>query len=204
MSVKPVEEKYTGLDPCQSVVCEKRRFFYLIKNTTMALTKTQKQKIIDDLKDKIARQKAMIFVGITGLKVKEISDLRKKLKATDSNLKVAKKTLIERAFKESKLDFDKNKYKEEIALAFGFKDEISPAKIVYQFGLASGNLKILAGFLEGKFKEAEEIIALAQLPTKEELLAKLVRSIASPISRLVNVLQGNIKGLITVLAKAKT
>jgi large subunit ribosomal protein L10 len=212
LSVKPVEEKYTGPTRANRLSAVKRRFFI----TTMALNKAQKQKIIDDLKDKIARQKAMVLVGITGLKVKDISDLRKKLKANDGNLKVAKKTLIERAFKESKLGgeedkssssplvFDKNKYKEEVALAFGFKDEISPAKIVYQFGLASGNLKILAGFLEGKFKEAEEIIALAQLPAKEELLAKLVRSIASPISGLVDVLQGNIKGLITVLAKAKT
>jgi len=171
----------------------------------MALTRAQKQKIITDLKDKIARQKAMVLVGITGLGVEEISDLRKKLKAADANLKVAKKTLIEKAFKESKLAaFSKDKYKEEVALVFGFKDEISPAKIVYQFGLANENLKILAGFLEGKFKEADKIIALAQLPTKEELLAKLVGSIASPISGLVNVLQGNIKGLITVLAKART
>lgn len=169
----------------------------------MALTKAQKQKIIADLKDKIAKQKAMVLVGITGLKVKDLSDLRKKLKANDSNLKVAKKTLIEKAFRESNLEFDKDKDKEEIALVFGFKDESSSAKTVYQFGLANEKLKILGGFLEGKFKEAEEIIALAQLPTKEELLAKLVGSIASPISGLINVLQGNIKGLIYILAKAK-
>ena len=170
----------------------------------MALTKAQKQKIIVDLKDKIAKQKAMVLIGITGLKVKDISDLRKKLKTEEGNLKVVKKTLIEKAFKENNLEFDKNKYKEEIALVFGFKDEILPAKTVYQFGLANEKLKILGGFLEGKFKEAEEIIALAQLPTKEGLLAKLVGSIASPISGLINVLQGNIKGLITVLARAKT
>jgi len=170
----------------------------------MALTKAQKQKIIADLKDKIAKQKAMVLIGITGLKVKDISDLRKKLKTEEGNLKVVKKTLIEKAFKENNLEFDKNKYKEEIALVLGFKDEILPAKTVYQFGLANEKLKILGGFLEGKFKEAEEIIALAQLPTKEGLLAKLVGSIASPISGLINVLQGNIKGLITVLAKAKT
>ena len=164
----------------------------------MALTKAQKQKIIADLKDKIAKQKAMVLIGITGLKVKDISDLRKKLKTEEGNLKVVKKTLIEKAFKENNIEF------EEIALVLGFKDEILPAKTVYQFGLANEKLKILGGFLEGKFKEAEEIIALAQLPTKEGLLAKLVGSIASPISGLINVLQGNIKGLITVLAKAKT
>ncbi len=170
----------------------------------MALTKAQKQKILEDLKDKIAKQKAMILVSISGLKVKDISDLRKKLKAADGNLKVAKKTLIEKAFKESNLVFDKNKYKEEVALAFGFKDEIIPAKTVYQFGLANEKLKILAGFLEGKLKEAEEIIVLAQLPTRKELLARLTGSIQAPVSNFVRILEANIKGLIYVLTKVKT
>ncbi len=170
----------------------------------MALTKTQKQKILEDLKEMLSRQKAIILVGITGLKVKDISQLRKKLKAIDGNLKVVKKTLIELAFKESNLKFDKDKFREEIALAFGFKDEILPAKIVYQFSRENENIKILGGYLEGNFKEAEEIITLAQLPTREELLARLVGSISSPISGLVNVLQGNIKGLIRVLAQVKT
>lgn len=170
----------------------------------MALTKAQKQKIIEDLKEMLSRQKAIILVGISGLKVKDISQLRKKLKAIDGNLRVAKKTLIELAFKESNLKFDKDKFKEEIALAFGFKDEILPVKIVYQFSRENENLKILGGYLEDNFKEAQDLITLAQLPSREELLARLVGSISSPISGLVNVLQGNIKGLIRVLAQVKT
>lgn len=170
----------------------------------MALTKTQKQKIIEDLKEMLSRQKAIILVGISGLKVKDISQLRKKLKAIDGNLRVAKKTLIELAFKENNLKFDKDKFREEIALAFGFKDEIEPVKIVYQFSRENENLKILGGYLESNFKEAQEIITLAQLPSREELLARLVGSISSPISGLINVLQGNIKGLIRVLAQVKT
>jgi large subunit ribosomal protein L10 len=170
----------------------------------MAFTKEQKQKIIEDLKEKVARQKAMILVGITGFKVKDLNELRKKLKAAEGNIQVAKKTLIEIVFKEKKIDFDKNKFKEEIALVFGFKDEISPAKIVFQATQENENLKILAGYIENEFKTGEEIITLAQLPTREELLAKLVGSISNPISGLVNVLQGNIKGLLQVLAKAKT
>ncbi len=169
----------------------------------MALTKAQKEKILDDLRDKIAKQKAMILIGITGLKVKDISDLRKKLKATEGNLKVAKKTLIEKAFKESNLEFDRGEYKEELALAFGFKDEITPAKTVYQFGLANEKMKILGGFLEGKFKEAQEFVDLAQLPSREELLAKLVGSISAPISNLVYSLQYNLKGLIYILTLIK-
>jgi large subunit ribosomal protein L10 len=169
----------------------------------MALNKTQKQEILDDLKDKIAKQKAMILVGITGLKVKDVSGLRKQLKAADGNLKVIKKTLIEKAFKENKLDFDKNKYKEEMAVAFGFKDEIVPAKAVYQAGLANEKLKILGGFIDNKFNEAESIIALAKLPSREELLAKLVGSLSAPVSNFVYALNYNIKGLVHILSLIK-
>ena len=170
----------------------------------MALTKEKKQKIVADLKDKISKHKAIVFISITGLKVKDFFELRKKLKIVDANLTVSKKTLIEKAFKESNIDFDKNSHKEELAFVFGFKDEVSPAKAVYQFSKENEKLKILGGFLEGKIKESEEMIVLAQLPAKDELLAKLVGSIASPVSSFVRVLQGNIKGLVTVLSKIKT
>ncbi|MFH1462287.1 MAG: 50S ribosomal protein L10 [bacterium] len=170
----------------------------------MALNKTQKKKILEDLRGKIARQKAIILVGISGLKVKDISELRKKLKGVEAGIQVVKKTLAELIFKENKLDFKKNQFKEEIALVFGFKDEILPAKAVYQFSKENENLKILGGFIENKSEEAEKFIALAKLPAREELLARLVGSIGAPLSGLVSVLEGNIKGLIRVLAKVKT
>lgn len=169
----------------------------------MPLTKLQKQKIIEDLKEKIAKQKIMIFVDFAGLKVKDLSNLRKKLKVAGNELKVVKKTLLKIAFKQVGFEIEVEKLKGEIALVFGYKDEISPAKIVYQFAEENPNLKILGGFFENKFKEAQEIVALAQLPTKEELLARLVGSIKAPISNFVNVLEANIKGLIYVLANAK-
>lgn len=170
----------------------------------MALTKAQKQKIVEDLKEKIARQKTMIFVDFTGLKVKDLSNLRKKLRAVDSELKVAKKTLLGLVFKKAGLEIEAKKIKGEIALVLGYNDGLSPAKIIYQFSQENPNLKILGGFFEKKFREAEEIITLAQLPAREELLAKLVGTISAPVSNLVNVLQGNIKGLIYVLTKVKT
>ena len=169
----------------------------------MPLTKEQKQKILKDLKEKISKQKIMIFVDFTGLKVKPLSNLRKKLKVIDSQLKVAKKTLIQLAFKESGLETEVKKIKGEIGLVLGLKDSLSPTKLVWQFSQENPNLKILGGIFENKFVEAERIIELAQLPTKEELLARLVGSISAPISGFINILQGNIKGLIYILAKAK-
>jgi len=179
----------------------------------MPLTKEQKQKIVEDLTEKIARQKAMIFVDFTGLKVKDLSNLRKKLKAVNSELKVAKKTLLGLVFKKSGLEIEAKKIKGEIALIFGYNDGLSLAKMIYQFAEANPNLKILGGFIESQkskvksqkyeFLGAEQIIELAKLPTKEELLVNLVRSIFAPVSNLVNVLQGNIKGLIYALSAIK-
>ena len=169
----------------------------------MPLTKEQKKKIVEDLKEKIARQKAIIFVDFSGLRVKDLSNLRKKLKAANSELKVTKKTLLDLVFKKTGLAIEAKKIKGEIALIFGYNDGLSLAKMIYQFSEANPNLKILGGFFEKKFREAEEIITLAQLPTREELLAKLVGTIFAPVSNLVNVLQGNIKGLIYALSGIK-
>jgi len=167
--------------------------------TNMPLTKAQKQKILDELKEKIAKQKVMIFADFTGLKVKDLSNLRKKIKAADGEIKVAKKTLLGLAAKSAGLEFEAKKIKGEIALVFGYKDEISLAKIIYQFASANPNLKILGGFLENQFREAQDFITLAQLPTKEELLARLARGVSAPISNFINVLQAPLEACIFII-----
>ena len=177
----------------------------------MPKTKEQKKKIVEQLKENIAKQKAMVFVAIEGLGSKDLFDLRKRLKKADCLLQVVKKTMLKIAFEQSKIKTEAcpvsgkgAKLQGQVALIFGFGDEIAPAKTSYNFSKEKENLKILAGFFENEFRDAEQIIALAQIPSKEELLAKVVWSISAPISGFIRVLQGNIKGLITVLAKAKT
>jgi len=169
----------------------------------MPLKKEQKQEIIKDLKEKIDKQKSMVFVGIKGLKAKDVFNLRENLKKADCLLKVVKKTLFNIALKEKKLKIDGKKLEGEAGLVFGFGDEISPAKTAYQFSLKNENLKILGGVFENKFIEKENVINLAKIPSKQELYSKVVGSIASPISGFINVLLGNIKGLINILTKIK-
>jgi len=169
----------------------------------MVKTKAQKEKIIEELKEKIARQKAMVFADFSGLKVKDLVNLRKKMKEKDCELKIAKKTLIQIVFKAKEMKIDEGKLQGEIALGFGYKDEISPFKILYDFSRKNENLKILGGIIGKEILEKEKAIELAQLPTKDELLAKLVGSISAPILNFLNILQGNIKGLIYLLTKVK-
>ncbi len=169
----------------------------------MAKTKEQKKKILEELKENLQKQKTLIFVDFTGVKVKDMFQLRQNLKKTEGLFKVVKKTLIGLALKDTGLEADLEKIKGEIALVFGFKDEVSPAKIVYNFSKENPNLKILGGFFENKFRPAEDFIALAQIPSREELLAKLVGSISSPMSNFVRALQYNLKGLLYVLSRIK-
>ena len=166
----------------------------------MAKTKEQKKQTLQELKDNIDRQKTIMFVDFTGLKVKDMFVLRKRLKKAVSELKVAKKTLIKLVFEKTGLKLEAEKLKGEIALIFGYEDGISTSKVVYQFSQENPNLKILGGFFENKFKEKEDFVELAKIPSQEELLARLAGSLAAPMSNLVRALQYNLKGLVHVLS----
>lgn len=169
----------------------------------MPKTKQDKEKIIKDLQEKIERQKIIVFVSFKGLKTKDFEILRKKLKESGNELKVVKKTLAQLAFKKKGVKVELEEIKTQMALVFGYKDEILPAKIVWQFSQENPNLEVLGGLFENNFMEKEKIIELAKLPTKEELVTRLVRSLSAPILNLMNVLGGNLRSLIHILSQIK-
>ena len=103
------------------------------------------------------------------------------------------------ALKDAGLEVDAKKMEGQISIAVSQADEIAAAKIVFQAAKANENLKIVGGLLNQKEMTAKEVDALATLPSKEELLAKLVGSINAPVSGFVNVLAGNLRGLVQAL-----
>jgi len=171
--------------------------------TGMPLTKEQKGKILEELKENIAKQKSMIFVAIDKLKVKDTFGLRQQLKKVGARLAVAKKTLTRIALKEKGIEIDFKKLLGEAGIVFGFNDETSSAKVAYDFSRTNPELKLLGGFVENKLLTTEEVIALAQIPSRDGLLGQLVGLFASPIRGLETVLQGNIRGLVSVLGQIK-
>ena len=161
----------------------------------MAITKQKKEEIVEDLKDKFKRSKIVIFVDYTGLDVKGFESVRSELKKEGVELRVAKKTLFDRVFGDNKV----RSLDGQIAASFGFTDEVMPAKIIHKMAGELENLKIVAGIVDGEFVGVEHIVTLAKVPSREELLARAVGSINAPISGFVNVLVGNIRGLVQVL-----
>ena len=157
----------------------------------MALNKAQKTKQIDSIKEKVSKQKSIVFVDFAKVPSKDLFSFRKTLKEAGCNLKIAKKTLVRIAFGQSNLSFW-NKIKPtipgQLALVFGVEDEIAPARIANQFAKTQENLKILGGIFENRFIEREKVLVLANLPSRNELLGRLVGSIYSPVTSFVRVL----------------
>ena len=91
--------------------------------------------------------------------------------------------------------------KGQLALVFGFEDEIAPSRICYEAGKENENIKILGGVLDDEYQEKEQIMVLAQLPSKQVLLGRLVGSLAAPVSGFVHALKGNLNNLVYVLSE---
>lgn len=165
----------------------------------MAQTKQQKEELVKSLAEKLKNSKAVVFSDFKGLTVKGLTDLRKELRSADIEIKVLKKTLINIALKDAGIDADTRKMEGQIAIAISSGDEVAAAKIIAKAAKANENLKIVGGILGIKELSADEVNALAKLPSKEEMLAKLVGTINAPVSGFVNVLAGNLRGLVQVL-----
>ena len=157
----------------------------------MALTKEQKTKQINDLKQKISNQKSVIFADFAKVPSKEMFSLRKSLKEAGCNLKIAKKTLARIAFGQSNITFwskMKSAIPGQLALVFGVEDGIAPARIANTFAKTQENFKILGGLFENRFIDRERVLVLANLPSRDELLGRMVGSIASSMTSFVRVL----------------
>ena len=163
-------------------------------------------------------QQGMVFVDVQGIKVKEIAQLRHSLKRLGAKLTVIKKTLFQKALKEARLpspaaqavggqakkEFDLKDFQGQIAAIFAFEDLLPALKEAKIFSVKQQLFQVKGGYFEGEFQSALRMLEIADIPSRQELLARLVRSMASPMAKLTYVLQGNIKGLIRVLAQAKT
>jgi len=172
----------------------------------MALTKEKKQNSIINLKENILKQKSIVFADFSKVNSKDLFILRKKLKESGCLLKIGKKTLIRIAFGQSNISFwnkIKNNVPGQLALVFGIEDEIAPARISNEFFKKNENFKILGGIFGNKFIEKDKVLVLANLPSRYELLAKLVGSLSSPMSGFVNVLISNTRSLVLILSRIK-
>jgi large subunit ribosomal protein L10 len=166
----------------------------------MAITREKKETLVADLVAKLVGSKSVVFTDYRGLTVEEIDTVRNQLRAEGIEFKVVKNTLFKLAAKQAGIEIsDDITHGHPVAVAFAGEDEIAPAKITFTYSKKNDKFAIVGGILEGKQISDTMVKSLASLPSREQLYGQLVGTIAAPISGLLNVMQGNIRGLVTVL-----
>lgn len=166
----------------------------------MAKTKVQKEATLKNLSDRIARAKSLVFANFHGLKVKESDELRAMCREQNIGYLAGKKTLITKALKEKGHDIDATVFQGGVSILFGEADEVAPSQLIAKFAKTHEMVTLFGGVLEGKFIDGAMVAELAKLPSKKELLGRLAGALNAPVSGFVNVLAGNIRGLVTVLS----
>jgi large subunit ribosomal protein L10 len=167
------------------------------------LIKAKKEKIVEELAEKLQRQKVAIFTDFHGISVNKLQKLRRELKKNGGEYKVARKTLLDRAFAKSGIVIKAKDLKGELGVAFSFGDETASVKTIVKFKKENEPFKILGGILGIKVLSEKDIIIFSKRPPREVLLAQVVGVLQWPLRGLVAVLNGNIRNLVVVLNQIK-
>lgn len=163
------------------------------------MARPEKAKQTEAIRDRLTRSGVVIFTDFRGLNVGEIAALREKLRAAGVEYKVVKNTLLGRAAQSLGIDGLDPYLEGPTAAAFAADDPVAPAKILQDYIRTARKLEVKGGLIEGRVLSAAQIKQLAELPSKPELLAKVLGSITAPLYGLMSVVTGLQRNLVHVL-----
>ena len=153
-----------------------------------------KSQVVAEIVEKLQNSSSAIVVDYKGLTVEEVTELRKKMREAGVEYKVYKNTLVRKAAKEVGIE----QFNDELlvgtnAIAFGHEDPVAPARIIKEFMDSHPNMDLKMGVVEGEFYGKEDIVAFANIPSREVLIAKLLGSLKAPVSNFAYLLDAIIK-----------
>ena len=171
------------------------------------MDRTEKGTEIKNLVARFTEAKSVIFAHNKGLKVSEVTELRRKLRGQGGQLKVVKNRLAKLALKEAGITGIDQFFKGPVTIASSPTDAVAPAKVLVDFAKDHETIVLTGGFLAGEVLDLNRLKALAALPSREVLYAKLMGCLLNPARQLVTVLAAVPKQLVTVVdavGKTKT
>jgi large subunit ribosomal protein L10 len=175
-------------------------------NYKMALTKAKKHEVVSEVSDLLASSKLTVVAQYQGTTVKAIQDLRKQAKGNSTKVSVIKNRLVVKALESNDelKNVDKSALTGQLLYAFNAEDEVAPAQILNTFAKTNPSIQFVGAITsDGQFMAAEDVKALATLPSKAQLIAEVVATLTSPVNDVMNALSGNLHALLDgVEAKA--
>ncbi len=165
----------------------------------MAISREKKEAIVSEYTEKISRSQALILTEYRGLTVKQLEALRRDLRGCDSEIMISKNTLLARALGNAGLPAPASLLSGPTAITFCFGEPSAPAKTLSKWAKDTKILVLRGGILGSTIFDGAGVEALSQLPGREQLRAQVVGMLQAPLSSLVNVLAGPMRGFLTVL-----
>jgi len=148
----------------------------------------QKQAVIDEIKEKLEKAQSAVVIDYIGITVEQADAMRKKLREANIDYTVYKNTLVNRAIEGTQYEVLKDVLSGPSAFAISYDDAIAPARVISGIIKDYKKMEFKAGVIEGTFYDAEGVKTIATLPSREELIAKFMGSIQSPVSKFVRTL----------------
>ncbi len=167
------------------------------------ITRKQKEKKLQEIKEDLGSANVIVLTDYRGLTVAQMNNLRRTLQDERIKYKVVKNTLARLAVRDTGLADLDPLLEGPIAMAFGYDDPIVPVKLLVKFAKENEDLEIKGGVVEKKTLPKNEMVRLAELPSREVLLTRALGSLQSPMVGFVGVLQANLRNLVYVLNAVK-
>jgi large subunit ribosomal protein L10 len=165
----------------------------------MAISREKKEQIVADLTEKLSRSEALIMTDFRGLSTAEISELRNRLRETETGYHVIKNSMMKLAMEQAGFPWEQSLFDGPTAVGFCYEDVPGPAKVLVGFAKETKTLSIRGGILGKQSVDSAQISDLAELPSGEVLIAQVVARIVGPLAGLVNVLNAPVRNLAYVL-----
>ena len=163
-----------------------------------------KEQTVSELREKFQRAKVAILTDYCGLNVDEMNRLRTDLRDEAVEYRVVKNTIVKLAAKSTELELLDGYFNGPTAVALSYNDQMSPAKILTKFVKNNPKLEIKAGVLQGKVIGPDDIKQMAEIPSREVLLAQMLSALTSGQAGLLGVFQGILSRLIHVLESIRS
>ncbi len=165
------------------------------------MNRTEKTAMVEALGKDLAQSPNAILFAFAGLKVPEVTELRRQVRATQSEYLVVKNTLALLATKGTALEAVAEHFRGATAVAYNRSSPVALAKVLANFAKTNPNLVFKAAVIEGRAVPATEIKTIAEIPSREELVSRLLFLMQSPLRRLVTVLNGPVRNLVGVMGQ---
>lgn len=149
---------------------------------------SKKEAYVKEFQEKLAKAQVVVLANCEGVKVSEITALRKAVRETGSELRVVKNTLLCRALHNTPMKELEGHMKGNTAVTFGYNDPIAPVKALFDFADKAKKFTFKAGFMDGQTLDVNQLTALSKIPGRKDLYAMLASAVQGPIRKLAGVL----------------